>query len=351
MASQDWFEKDFYAILGVPKDADAAAIKKAYRKLARKHHPDAERRGRRRRAAVQGDRRGLRGALRPRAAPAVRRRSARWRTAAPASPPAARGGGGGRLRGPLRRPVRRRRRRRPAATSAVHHRRRRPASPTSRTCSAACSAAAAPVPRRRRRSAASAHRAARAAAPTSRPAPRCSFREAVEGATVTLRAPDGSHGHHRAIPAGRQGRPEDPAARQGRARATTGAPAGDLLLTVHGRAAPGLRPRRRQPHRRPAGHLRRGGARRARSRCRRSTAARSRCGSPPGTPSGRVLRVKGRGVKPARPAPATCWSRCRSSCRSGSPTTRAQAVEALRAEDGRGQDPRADLFEPGPARR
>ena len=40
MASQDWFEKDFYAILGVPVDADAAAIKKAYRKLARTHHPD-----------------------------------------------------------------------------------------------------------------------------------------------------------------------------------------------------------------------------------------------------------------------------------------------------------------------
>jgi molecular chaperone DnaJ len=40
MASQDWFEKDFYAILGVPQDADEAAIKKAYRKLARKEHPD-----------------------------------------------------------------------------------------------------------------------------------------------------------------------------------------------------------------------------------------------------------------------------------------------------------------------
>jgi molecular chaperone DnaJ len=40
MASQDWFEKDFYAILGVPADADSAAIKKAYRKLARTLHPD-----------------------------------------------------------------------------------------------------------------------------------------------------------------------------------------------------------------------------------------------------------------------------------------------------------------------
>ena len=32
--------KDFYSILGVKKDATAEQIKKAYRKLARKHHPD-----------------------------------------------------------------------------------------------------------------------------------------------------------------------------------------------------------------------------------------------------------------------------------------------------------------------
>ena len=40
MASQDWFDKDFYKVLGVSKDVSEAELKKTYRKLSRKYHPD-----------------------------------------------------------------------------------------------------------------------------------------------------------------------------------------------------------------------------------------------------------------------------------------------------------------------
>ena len=34
-------KRDYYEVLGVSKDADDAALKKAYRTLAKKYHPDA----------------------------------------------------------------------------------------------------------------------------------------------------------------------------------------------------------------------------------------------------------------------------------------------------------------------
>ena len=37
---REWFETDYYAVLGVAKDAPQADVTKAYRKLAREFHPD-----------------------------------------------------------------------------------------------------------------------------------------------------------------------------------------------------------------------------------------------------------------------------------------------------------------------
>jgi molecular chaperone DnaJ len=41
MSQREWAEKDFYRVLGVSKDAGKDEVKRAYRKLAQRHHPDA----------------------------------------------------------------------------------------------------------------------------------------------------------------------------------------------------------------------------------------------------------------------------------------------------------------------
>ena len=40
MSTKDWLEKDYYKVLGVPKDAKPEQIKRAFRKIARENHPD-----------------------------------------------------------------------------------------------------------------------------------------------------------------------------------------------------------------------------------------------------------------------------------------------------------------------
>ena len=64
--------KDYYAVLGVPASATQDEIKKQYRKLAAKHHPDKNPTDPKAAETLQGDLGGVSGPGRRREAEAVR---------------------------------------------------------------------------------------------------------------------------------------------------------------------------------------------------------------------------------------------------------------------------------------
>ena len=209
MTGQDWLEKDFYAVLGVPKDRRRREIKKAYRKLARTLHPDHNPGD----AAAETKFKEVGEAYAVLSDPEQRQQYDSLRAMAGGGARFAAGGRRRRGRGfedLLRRHVRRRRPGRPACPLPAGRRRRRMPAGFEDILSRACSAAAAG------RSASAAIRAAASGAPTSRPRPPC--RSATPSRARRCRLCVERHGDDRADPTGRARRPEDPAARQGRAR-------------------------------------------------------------------------------------------------------------------------------------
>ncbi len=293
MASQDWFEKDFYAILGVPQDADAAAIKKAYRKLARTHHPDQNPGTRPPSSASRRSARPTRCCPTPSSARSttpmrqMARGGARFTAGGPGGGNggfedifSAFGGGGGRVH-----TVR-------FSTGGGGERGRTSTDILGQMFGGARREAL-PVASSRTRSAATAPRGARSTGGTSPRRTTLSFRDAIEGSTVTLQTAEGRTIRTK-IPAGVRDGQRIRLRGKGEA-GDRGAADGDLILTVVS-VTPRLRPGPRPPDDRPARDLRRGDPRRHGPGPDLLDGGRVKVRVAPGTPSGRVLRIKGKGV-------------------------------------------------------
>lgn len=330
MASQDWLEKDFYSILGVSQDADAAELKKAYRKLARKYHPDqnpgdaaAEQRfkdiGEANSVLSDPEQRREYDAIRQ-----MTRGGARFTAGGPGSAgnggfedifSSMFGGGGARVRYSTAGPG-----------GAGQPDLEDILGGMFGSGGPAYGGFGAPAGPRR---------GADLSARTT-----LSFRDAVEGATVTLTTSGGDHITTR-IPAGVKDGQKIRLRGKGQP-GEAGAPSGDLILTVAVEPHPVFG--------RDGDHLTLDlPVTFAEAALGATVAVPTLTGDPvkvriaPGTPSGRVLRVKGRGV-PRKDHPGDLLAKVTVVVPQRLSPEAQSAVETLRSAD-EGHDPRAELFQ------
>ena len=296
MASQDWVDKDFYKILGVAKDASDADIKKAYRKLARQHHPDTnagDTASEKKFKDISEAYSVLSDADERQQYDAIRAMGGGARFA-----PGGAGGACGRcrLRGPLRRPVHRRRR---TPLRRLQHRRRHSARVRR------------PLWRRRLR------RRRRPVVPARTPE-GCRPHRVDQHLLRRLHprhhhrpARTGRRSHRRADPGRHQGRPEGPCPRQGPVRpGRQRRPDGHRLRSSRTIFTPATATTCASTCRSPSPRPRWAPT----SRFRPSTATRSGCGSPPARPPAGRCASRDAASSTRRP-PATCWSPSTSPCR------------------------------------